>query len=111
MIPDDAIPHGTRISWADDEARIAWDFSTDPYTQRPYTEAENIEADRRAATAVADRNRDTLTDQARAALAGNREFLALASPTNNQTLAQVKALTRQMNAVLRLIIGDLTGTD
>lgn len=111
MIPEDARPHGDRISWADDEGRAVWDFSTDPYTTRPYSEAENIEADIRAAAAVVAANRSTLTGQAMAALAGNRDFLALASPTNAQTLAQVKALTRQMNAVIRLLVGDLSSTD
>lgn len=31
--------------------------------------------------------------------AGNNTFLALSSPTNAQTLAQVRALTNQMNAM------------
>lgn len=45
------------------------------------------------------------------ALANNRDFLALASPTNAQTLAQVRALTRQMNALARLAAGKLDTTD
>lgn len=111
MIPDDARPHGSRISWADDETRVVWDFTTDPYTQRLYTDTENVEADIRGAKAAAEMNRAVLVGQAEDALVGNRTFLALSSPTNAQTLAQVKALTRQMNAVIRLAVGDLTGTD
>lgn len=56
-------------------------------------------------------NRQALTDQAAAALATNRTFLALASPTNAQIAAQVKALTRQNNALVRLALGLLDGTD
>lgn len=56
-------------------------------------------------------NLATLRSQAETALESNRTFLALASPSNAQTLAQVKSLTRQMNAVIRLVVGKLDGTD
>jgi hypothetical protein len=36
------------------------------------------------------------------ALSNNRTFLNLSAPTNAQTLAQVRALTRQMNALIRV---------
>ena len=39
---------------------------------------------------------------AKAALNTNATFLALASPTNAQVLAQVRSLTRQINALIRL---------
>lgn len=53
--------------------------------------------------------------RARAALAGNATYLALATPTAAQTTAQVKALTRQINALIRLVVAadlltDNTGT-
>ena len=47
-------------------------------------------------------NLDALTKQARNALAVNAAFLALASPTTVQAVAQVRALTRQVNALIRL---------
>lgn len=47
-------------------------------------------------------NEATLLDRAAQALTVNRAFLDLASPTNAQTLAQVKALTRQVSALIRL---------
>lgn len=60
-------------------------------------------------------NAGSLEAKARAALTGNGTYLALAAPTNAQTVAQVKALTRQMTALIRLSLrGDLldntTGT-
>lgn len=53
--------------------------------------------------------------KARSALAGNATYLALAAPTNAQNAAQIKALTRQNNAIIRLLVAadlltDNTGT-
>lgn len=56
-------------------------------------------------------NRATIEQQAATALANNRTFLAIASPTNAQVVAQAKALTRQNNALIRLILGKLDATD
>lgn len=39
------------------------------------------------------------------ALANNTTFLAVASPTNAQVTAQVRALTRQTNAIMKLLAG------
>lgn len=55
-------------------------------------------------------NADTLRTQAAAALQANRDFVALASPTNAQTLAQVKALSRQVNGLIRNLLGLFDGT-
>lgn len=46
-------------------------------------------------------------DKATQALATNATFLALASPTHAQTLAQVKALTRENTAIIRLLLNKL----
>lgn len=56
-------------------------------------------------------NEATIRDRATTALTVNRDFLAIASPSNAQTLAQVKALTRQNTAVIRLLLGLLDDTD
>ncbi len=58
-------------------------------------------------------NRDDLLTKAANALAGNVAYIALATPTNAQIAAQVKALTRQVDAIIRLVAGrldDVSGT-
>lgn len=58
-------------------------------------------------------NRDDLLSKAAAALSANATYLATANGTAAQTAAQVKALTRQVDALIRLQTGrleDTTGT-
>lgn len=111
MIPADAWPKGDRLSWADDETFTHWDFSTEPYTQTPYTAAERTAAAARNAGRLAEQNRAKLITQATAALAANRDFLATGTLGTTAVTAQVKALTRQMNAIIRLTVGALDTTD
>lgn len=108
-LPEDAWPTGDRVEWFDDETRTHHDFFNE--TTRPYTTEENTAADERAAAAVAASNELTLRQRAATALTTNRDFLALPAPTNAQTLTQVRALTRQMNGLIRLTLRDLSGTD
>ncbi len=111
MIPDDAWPAGDLIEWADDETRTHHDFfSAEPdVITRPYTDDENAEADERAAVEQAGKDETTLRTQAASGLADNATFLALTAPTNAQTLAQVKALTRQMDSLARLMLNQTEG--
>lgn len=59
-----------------------------------------------------DSNRSDLLSRFDAALSANVTFLALASPTNAQVVAQVQRLTRECSGLLRLGRADLlTSTD
>jgi hypothetical protein len=60
---------------------------------------------------AADLNLADLKSKAANAIAGNIAALAVASPTNAQVVAQVKALTRQNDALIRVILGLLDSTD
>ncbi len=55
-------------------------------------------------------NAQTLQTNAANALTGNTTFLAIASPTTAQVTAQVKALTKECNAVIRLLLNQLDST-
>lgn len=57
------------------------------------------------ATTVSEQNYATLRQRAQTALTHNETFLALASPTSAQAITQVQALTRQVNALIRLDLG------
>jgi len=56
-------------------------------------------------------NEELLRMQAEQALQNNRDFLAIATPTQAQSLAQIRALTRQSNGVIRMLLGQLDGTN
>lgn len=58
-----------------------------------------------------DANARTIEQQAEQALAANTAYIAIVSPTNAQVAAQVKALTRQNNKLIRLLLRKLDGTD
>ena len=50
-------------------------------------------------------NLDLLQQKAQNAIANNVTFLGLSSPTNAQAVAQVQALTRQVDALIRVVLG------
>lgn len=56
------------------------------------------------AQAVLDANAATLRSRAQTALTTNATYIAIASPTTAQNTAQVKALTRQVDGVIRLLL-------
>lgn len=56
-------------------------------------------------------NKRTIEERAVLALETNRAFVNLTAPTNSQTLAEVKALARQNNAIIRLLLNKLDATD
>jgi hypothetical protein len=89
---------GSQVAFTDSEAQAkASDEAAEVLTQ--------------SATATRVSNAATIRTQAANALAANRTFIALTAPTNAQVVAQTKALSRQMNALIRLALGNLDGTD
>ncbi len=62
-------------------------------------------------TIEVDATADELHDRARQALQSNRDYLALSSPTAAQSREQVERLTRQVQGLIRLVIGQLDDVD
>jgi hypothetical protein len=56
-------------------------------------------------------NWGVLAGKAATAITNNQTFLALATPTPAQAAAQIQALTRQVNALIRVQLGILDATD
>lgn len=88
----------------DDTARTVttYDESGAVTSSRPYTAAENAQADETAADAVEQANEQDLQTKMLAALESNRIFLDRANPTNAQILEQVRRMTRQLNGLIRV---------
>lgn len=104
QVVDTARPADTATTTHDYSVTLVNGTPTVTWTQRAKTTEEQ-------ANDTQQTNRSTIQTQAADAMAGNRTFLALASPTNAQVVAQVKALTRQNNAVIRLALNQLDGVD
>lgn len=56
-------------------------------------------------------NRRSIEAQAAIALANNAAYLAIRAPTQAQAIAQVEALTRQVNKLIRLVLNRLDDTE
>lgn len=80
-------------------------------------EEAQLAADRQAGAAqhaeqtLNEGNAQTLRDKARQALDANAAFLAKPTPTQAETLAHVRTLTRESTALIRLLLGALDSTD
>lgn len=103
-VTDTARPADDQTTTYDRSVTLVNSVPTVTWTARPKTAQEQ-------ANDTANANRTTIQTQAINALATNRTFLAIASPTNAQNAAQVKALTRQNNGIIRLLLNQLDGTD
>lgn len=102
-------PQGVLLREWDDETRTFHDYEAG--TSRPYTTEENAEADERDATEALVTNQRSIEGKAVAALDANNTYLALQSPSNAQVVAQVRLLTRQNNALIRLVLKRLDVDD
>ena len=98
--------NGVLSQWWDDTTRTykTYDAGGVLVSERPYTDEEIAAVDAMAAREVLETNRATLTQKGLQALSDNSAYLAITSPTNAQVAAQVKALTRQVNGLIRLVL-------
>ena len=101
-----------RQRWNDDtRTYTAWDEAGQQTASRAYTATENAQADAYAAAESQQANRVTIEKYISTAVTDNRAFVASTGVTAAQTVAQVKALTRQVNALFRLVTERFDGTD
>src|SRR5690242_1024063 len=86
------------------------------YTGNPLTKQRDLTTQEAADLAAMDTgntqtaNRVSLESKAASAVASNITYINLASPTTAQTTAQVKALSRQVNALIKLVLNQLDDT-
>lgn len=81
-------------------------FTYDPATFEDVVTVDGVETSRTPAPA-AKANRTKIENRAAQALTDNATYLAIGSPSAAQNAAQVKALTRQVNGLIRATFGRL----
>ena len=103
-VVDVARPADTATTTHDRSVELVATVPTVVWTPRLWATAE-------LASRAEQANGDTIRTQATTALTNNRTFIAVTAPTNAQVVAQVRALTLQSNALIRLALNALDGTD
>lgn len=89
----------------------AWDAQGIVTTQRALTTPESSQLAAQDAGAAIAANQSTVQQQAQAALVNNRTYLAVGSPNNAQVVAQMRALTQQVQGLIRLALQQFDGTN
>ena len=88
-----------------------WDKNGVQLQRRALSASERTIADAADAASVRLANESTLRAKAQAALAANNAYIALASPTAAQTTAHCKTLSKECNALIRLVQGIFDADD
>lgn len=81
-----------------------WDAVLNNIRARTQAELDALPAELVAAAAANEPQLDLLRQQAANATSTNDAFLAIGSPSNAQTLAQVRALTNQNNRIIAVLL-------
>ena len=101
-------PEDTATDTFDRSLEIVDGVPTVIWTQRPMTQDELDAAAAKAAADAAQAAQDALMSdteaQARTGFANNKDYLALPAPTGPESIAQVEALTRQVNGLIRIVV-------
>jgi hypothetical protein len=84
-----------------------WDTGGVLLETRALTADESALVAAQLAAETAQTNTNTIRSRAATALTTNATFLAIASPSTAQVATQVKALTRQCDGVIRLMLNQL----
>jgi hypothetical protein len=84
-----------------------WNAAGAQTLQRALTAAEIARFASAAAASTLLQNDATVRSRAGQALTTNATFLAIANPTAAQVATQAKALTRECNGLIRLLLGQL----
>ncbi len=99
-----ARPADTATTTFDRSVTLVDGSPTETWTERDKTQAE-LDSD------VTEANRSSIETKSRSAIQGNKDYLALSSPSNADRNAQLEALTRQSTALIRLVLGELAEDD
>lgn len=100
-----------RKEWnGDTRTYTQWDLAGNLVGSRPFTDSENALADAVDAKELESVNRPSVESKASDALTVNSAFLdiALQDMTQADIVKQVRALTRQNNALIRLVLGNFS---
>jgi|ERR1700685_129773 len=107
--------------YAADGSYQVWDAVADTYTSydasgnvvstRALSPAESAQVAPILSQVTAAANLKTLNTAAKGALTANATFLSITAPTSAQFAAQVEALTKQNDALIRLVAKQLSGTN
>ena len=103
-VNETARPPDTALTTFDRSVELVNGEPTEVWTERNKTTEE-------LADDTYESNRSSIETKALAALTANNDYLAIASPSNAEVLAQVRVITRECNGLIRLVLNQLDSDD